>query len=325
MRLLITAMVCLALPSLAQEDDLAPLAQPAKPKPKPPVAKPKPAAAKIKPGTPKGRPAVVVDDDLAPLPVSKGELIVKVLPATVTGATVFVDGKEQGPAPSTQPVAPGEHTVSVKRPGFANFVKKVTIGANKQVEVDARLTATLAVLTITSDVPDAQVLISNKLIGMTPIADREWPPGTFEVTVRKDGFKDDRQMLTFAAGRDYPVAVRFKPVAVAVAPALPSDRPLETSLVPGTSSDAPLDVTATSDQGAPVYKRWYFWAGIAAVVAAGVGVGVAVNQANAAPRPSVLQDFRDKCATLANCTTIDRCLNVDCNATRLNSSGGVSF
>jgi hypothetical protein len=307
-RALFAALVCVALPALAQEDDLAPLAPIGKPKPKAPSplvrAKPKPpGGARPAPVKPK---APVDDDDLAPLSVPKGELVVKVAPPTVSGAVVLVDGKEVGSAPSTQSVAAGEHTVTVKRPGFANFVKKVAVAVGKSVEVDAKMTAVSAVLTISSDVPEAQVFINNRLIGTTPIVEREWPPGTYDLTVRKEGFKEDKQSATLVAGRDSPISVKFKPVATAVATVrVPSDRPIDTSLTPTAYAEEPVSVVAAAPVDTPVYQRWYFWVGVAAVVAAGVGIGVAVNQAGAKPRDLMFNDFKAK-----NGKYPDSCINV---------------
>lgn len=312
MRSLIAILACLAVPALAQEDDLAPLAPLAKPKPKPPAAKPKPRPVVAKPPLAKPKPAPVADDDLAPLSFARGELVVKVLPATVTNAVLLVDGKELGTAPSTQSLSPGEHTVTIKRPGYSNFVKKVTVAVGKSVELDAKLNAVQAVLTVSSDVPDAQVLINNKLIGTTPIAEREWPAGTYEITIRKEGFKEDKQSVTFVAGRDYPISVKFKPPVTTTVAALPttSDRPLDTSLTPTAMNDSPLAVVTPATTETPLYQRWYFWAGIVAVVAAGVGIGVAVNQAGAKPRPLAYKDFcvngvcPTACINLATCSAV---------------------
>lgn len=305
-RVLFTALLCVALPSLAEdEDDLAPLAPIAKPKPKAAPVRPKAPPVRPKAVVPKAKPPTpVADDDLTPLGVAKGELVVRVLPATVTGAVLMVDGKEVGGAPSTQSLTPGEHTVMVKRPGFSNFVKKVTIAANKTIELDAKLAAVFAVLTVSSDVPEAQVLINNKLIGTTPIAEREWPAGTFEITIRKESFKEDKQTVTFVAGRDYPISVKFKPPPPAVVATVTPDRPVETSLVPPVS-EPPLAVTAPAPGDAPLYQRWYFWAGVAVVVAAGVGVGIAVAQPSAKPRALTFKDFNDP--TIASCINIAPC------------------
>ncbi len=320
MRFWLTLALCFSLPSLAQEDDdLAPLA-PSKPKAKapapPPVRRPPPPAkAKAPPPPPKqGKAQPPADDDLAPLAPAKGELLVKV-PATLSGATLLVDGKEVGPLPSAaQSFSPGEHTVMVKRVGFANFVKKVTVTTGKTVELDVKMAPTTAVLTITSDVADAQVYINNKLIGTTPITEREWPAGTYEITLKKDGFKDEKQSLALAVGRDYPVSVKLKsltPAVVAAAPTVttppPSDRPVDTSLEPANLQDTPLAVSTPVQPESPIYQRWYFWVGVGAVVAAGVTTGLLVAQPGAKPRPLGYKDFCENGVCSSGCEKTGTC------------------
>jgi hypothetical protein len=279
LRPVFAVLVCLlAVPAFAQDDDLAPLA-PTKPKPAP--AKPKPAPAKPKPAPVAKPKPVAVDDDLAPLaPVApkQGELSVK-LATAVSGASVSIDGKELASSAAAQSLPPGEHTVQVRRPGYAVFVKKVTVVAGRPVEVSVSLVATAAVLSVTSDVSDAQVFVNGRQVGTAPLRDLEVPPGSVEISVRKAGFKEDKQRLTLLAGKDYPVQVKFNPgalTAVAV-----SDRPVETDLTPGPTHASTVDTgitTAPTVADAPIYQRWYFWAGVAAVVvAAGVGVAVGVN------------------------------------------------
>lgn len=266
------AIVCLLTHSAfaADDDDLAPLT---------PIKKqPAKAPAKKAPPPRRGPPATKHsgDDDLTPLPplATKAELTVK-LATNISGALLVIDGKEVGVLPlGGQAVAAGEHQVLVKRPGFAPFSKKVTVQVGKPLELEAKLAPVAAVLSVTSDVPDAQVLVNGRAIGMAPIADYELPPGVVEVAVTKEGFREDRQKLTLVAGKDYPVVVKFNPPVVAA-----SDRPVETRLVPGPVAAGPLTVTDTT-RVTPVYERWYFWAGVAAVVvAAAVGTTVGVTAA----------------------------------------------
>ncbi len=274
--------LCVALPSWAggDEDDLAPLTPVKKAPAKPPPAKklPPPPPPVVKKAPAVKRP--VVEDDLAPLTpvVSRAEVTVKVV-NTVANAMLFIDGREVGALPlPAQTLTAGEHTISVRRPGFAPFTKKVVV-ANRPLPIDAKLTPIAAVLTVTCDVPEAQVFLNGKLLGVAPLKDREVAAGTVEVTV-KDGAREEKQKLTLVAGHDYPVAVRFNPVVeVARAPVV-SDRPVETSLTPTTPLEpSPLEVTAPAPS-TPVYQRWYFWAAIGAVVvAAGVGTAVGVSAA----------------------------------------------
>ncbi len=278
---LLLAVFAFSQTSFAQDDDdLAPLA-PKKPKP---AAKPKPAP-KPKPAVKPAVKALVEDDDLAPLASSKGDLNIK-LPQGLSNAIVSIDNKDVGPfpiGPQTLPV--GEHSVKVRRLGYADFVKKVTVLSGKTVDVEAKLTAVNAILSVTSDVPEAQVFVNGRLAGTAPISELEVPAGVTEINVRKTGFKDDIKRLTLIAGKDYPVVVKFNPGTTTTVVAT-SDRPAETKLTP---DEDPSLVTGpavtTTVEETPIYGRWYFWAGVAAVaVGAVVITGVVVNN-NQPPLP----------------------------------------
>lgn len=265
--LLLAALVSVSA-SAQDDDDLAPLAPIGKPKPKP-AAKPKP---KPKPAKPK------VEDDLAPIaPIAKtGEVTVKVA-GGISRATLSIDGKEAGQLPlAPQSLSVGEHTITVKRAGYAQFVKKVTIAGGKQLEVEAKLAPVSAVISVKSDVDDAQVLINGRLVGTAPVSDYEFPPGPVTISVIKEGFKEDKQKLTLVAGKDYPIEVKFKAASLAAT----TDRPIETTLTPVTPvAAAPIEVKKGPTE-TPIYQRWYFWAGVGAVVVAAVAIPVGITAAN---------------------------------------------
>ena len=274
LRFSMVLLLAVALPTAAwaqDDDDLAPLAPLGKPKPKP---KPKPKAQPKPKATPKATP---VDDELAPIaPIAaKGELTVKVS-AALAGAILSIDGKEVGALPlPPQSTATGERTVTVKKPGYAAFVKKVLVPGGKNVEVEAKLTAVAAVLSVTSDSPGAQVLLNGRSIGTVPLNDVEVPAGPAEVTVIKEGFREESQKINFVAGKEYPVVVKFNAPTVAS-----SDRPTDTKLTPNlVQNDVPITgVSAAPSE--PITSKWYFWAGIAAgavAIAAGVSAGVVVG------------------------------------------------
>lgn len=295
--------VALSTSAFAQDDDdeLAPLA-PFKPGVK---AKPKPKAK------PKARPAVkpkpvADDDDLVPIaPIAaKGDLVIK-LATQVSGAVLSIDGKDVGTLPlSAQSVAAGEHTVTVKRPGFAAFVKKVQVPGGKSVDVEAKLTPVAAVLSVTSDVEGATVLLNGRAIGTVPLTDVEVPAGPAEVTVLKEGFREDSQKITFVAGRDYPVSVKFNAGTERTLAA--SDRPVNTTLTPGVTDTGGALGVSQAPPAEPITSKWYFWVGIAAGVAAVAGASVAVASASA-PKPLTPQD-------ICGAEGCDACIGLTCFA-----------
>ena len=289
--------VALSTTAFAQDDDdLAPLAPLGKPKPK---AKPKPRPAPKKPAA---KPAPIAEDDLVPIaPIAaKGDLLVKVA-ANLAGSILSIDGKEIGALPlPPQNIPSGEHMVTVKRPGYAAFAKKVQIPGGKSVEVEAKLTATAAVLSVTSDVPGAEVLLNGRSIGTVPLNDVEVPPGPAEIAVIKQGFREETQKINFVVGREYPIVVKFNAVA-----AVESDRPVDTRLTPNAASSAPVTGVALAPSE-PITTKWYFWAGVAAGVAA-VAIGVGAGVASGQPKPLTEQQI---CGT-GGC---DGCIGLTCGA-----------
>ncbi len=262
-------------PAFAQEDDLlAPLTPATKEKPKRTKKPPK-----------EKKPAPKPDDELlAPLtPSGKTELIVK-LAVPVKGAKLFVDDNEVGAFP-VQPltVSPGEHTIAVKRAGYGDFVKKVTVAAGKSTEVVAALEAVAGFLSVTADVPDAQVFLDGSPLGTAPLTEVLLPPGNHEVAVRKEGHRPDVQRLAVRAGKEYQINARLEP-EVAVA-AVTTDRPERTELLPPVTAGPELPIeTVTQVDEEPLYKKWYVWAGVGAVVVAASTTAIVVNNQNVRAR-----------------------------------------
>lgn len=255
------SLVGLSTQALAQADDeLAPLAPLARPKPKPKPVKAKP------------RPKVPSEDDLAPIMAipKQGELWVKVS-ANQLGAVLFIDSKEVGVLPlPPQSLPVGEHSVLVQRLGHAAFVKKVVILGGKSVEVEAKLTPVAAVLSVTSDVPGAQVILNGRSIGTAPLNGVEVPPGPSELVVVKEGFVEESQRINLMAGKEYPVAIRFSQAQAS------RDRPEKARLTPDIDSAPGFTGVSAPAAPEPITSKWYFWAGIAAGVAAGVTTAVVI-------------------------------------------------
>jgi len=279
-RALVFAVAALvALPAAAQDDDLAPLVpipdKKPKKKPKPrPKKKPKPVAA---------------DDDLAPLVVAKTRLAVKLSP-DVSDAVLEIDGDEAGILPlEAVEVKPGERTVTVKRKGFANFSKKVKVASGKTVDLKVELKAVAAVVSVTG-VEGADVLFRGRMLGLTPLGQVEVPPGTGELVVRKAGFKDHSEIMTLAAGKDYPLAVDLTAAGATTTIVATSDRPVETTLTPDITDDTPPISTTKTVSDGPITSKWYFWAGVAAVgVAVIAGTAVGVSSANQTPSNGTIE------------------------------------
>ncbi|MBK7863884.1 MAG: PEGA domain-containing protein [Archangiaceae bacterium] len=250
-----------SVPALAQDDDELPALPAAKPKPKPNRPKPKPAAKK--------QAAPISDDDLPALPAQKGDLVVK-LATPMKGARLTIDDREIGLLPQPmQSLTAGEHTLTVRRLGYALFSKKVVVAANKTSEVAVSLEAVSAVLTVSSDVAGAQVFVNGRLAGTAPLIELEVPPGSLEVAVKKDGYHDGSQVLTARPGKDYPIEVKLGAPITSTVVATNSDAPLNTELTPSTTAAGePITGAEATYDPNPFYKTWWFWTATVVVVTA---------------------------------------------------------
>jgi hypothetical protein len=254
----------------AQDDLVAPLA--------PPKAK---AKKKKKPDKPAPR---------AKEEAPQGHVVIS-LQAPSKGAVLLIDGVEVGPV-STAPhaVAPGDHSITVKRLGYADFTKKVSVPQGGTAKLDVSLEAVAGVVSIQSDVANANVFVDGEPYGQTPLRDLLLLPGPHEILVKKDGFQEETSKLVVKAGKEDHVRLSLKPVEVVAAapppPAKPppNENPLldpPDALTPkgegltSTSAFSPVGTEKTLD-GRPWYGQWYVWAGGAAV-AAGVTTGLVLN------------------------------------------------
>jgi hypothetical protein len=325
-RIVLVALVTvLAAPSsaFAQDDDLlaplTPQTKPSKPKTgktrvvKKKPAREKPAKVTKKPAKPKGgatargkaakKPVEPTGDDdlLAPLAPKKTELMVRIT-GGVRGAKLQVDGKDIGSlsaAPVPVEVTPGEHLLVVRKPGYAEFTKRIDIQEGAQQEVAVSLDATMGFATLTADVAGAVALVDGVEVGPVPQGNVLLKPGSREIEFRAPGFKPDVHNITVFAGRNYSVEGTMRPMvdtSVASAdvpkkPVLDPSRTDDDEMAPGlTARDLEPETEVSS--GKPWYGRWYVWAGVGAVVAAGTVGAVMATQGGSAP---VLDANNDVC------------------------------
>ncbi|HEX8702818.1 MAG TPA: PEGA domain-containing protein, partial [Myxococcaceae bacterium] len=184
-RLAVLALVTvLAAPqAFAQDDDLLVPMEPAKPasKSKPKVTKKRPAKKPSTSKKPTPAPAAPEDELVVPMaPVTKTELLVKLL-GGVKGARLYVDNKDVGALPGAAvAVEPGEHTIIVRRPGFAEFSRRINVDEGKTQEVSVALDAVAGVVSVTADVPNAKVTINGQPRGQAPLTGIELKPGSHE-------------------------------------------------------------------------------------------------------------------------------------------------
>ncbi|MCP3144038.1 PEGA domain-containing protein [Pyxidicoccus xibeiensis] len=313
-RLVLYALVTvLAVPSsaLAQDDDLLAPPTPSKSRSKsgkPPgktkVVKKKPARVTKKPAGKSKAPAKsrtakkppvadpIEDDLLAPPTLKKTELLVRIS-GSVRGAKLLVDGKDAGTltaAPIPVEVAPGEHLLVVRKPGYAEYTKRVDVKEGAQQELTVSLDATMGFATLTADVAGVVAFVDGQEVGPVPQGNVLLKPGSREIEFRAPGFKPDVHNITVFAGRSYDVTGTMRPsIDTSVAASDPGrSKPSVTEPTIPQDTSPGLDIGAEAppevSSGKPWYGRWYVWAGVGAVVAAGT-VGAVMATQGGTPDP----------------------------------------
>jgi hypothetical protein len=277
---LIALVFCLVAPCAfgqgSDDDLLEPLTPSSSSKGKPAKAK-KPAKV-IKGKKPAKATAEAVQEDesdlLTPL-VKKTELLVKFNGGT-RGTRLLVDDKELGSV-SKNPVEvdAGEHTVVVRKPGYRDFSRRITVKQGERAELAVSLEATAGFVSVKADIAGARVLVDGEERGRTPIDDLLLSAGSHEIVVEQEGFRPESQRIAVRAGKEYTVNVNLRPGALAKA-----DEPRAPVLTPSAVAEpSPLvPKSAEVAPSKPLTQRWYFWAGVGAVVAAAaVGTVVATS------------------------------------------------
>lgn len=124
----------------------------------------------------------------------------------VTGARIELDGVDAGQSPLAEPLrtSSGEHVLTVIAPGHAPSRQRVSVAGGRKASVKVTLepvTGRLALLSVSTRVPDAEVVVDGKPVGKTPLAGPiALAPGRRVVDVIRPGYRRERRVLDLAGG-----------------------------------------------------------------------------------------------------------------------------
>lgn len=131
------------------------------------------------------------------------DLSVKTSPS---GCNVFLNGQPRGSTTqegflNLDGLKPGNYTVTVRKPGYAEQQKTVTLynGVNQQISFS--LAATPGSLNVSVNVPGAQIEIGGAGSYNNRVTNLQLYPGRYNVTVSKPGFRTTTQEVEIAPGR----------------------------------------------------------------------------------------------------------------------------
>ncbi len=133
----------------------------------------------------------------------------------VEGTQVFLDGTVLGAAPlDIKDIAPGEHIVEVKAPGYTTQSKKILAVAGKSEVLQFTMLLTSegnATIKVVSQVPGAQVYIDGESVGTAP-QEKSVSAGEHFVVVSKPGYGKIEHKINAKGGEVYPITAELREV-----------------------------------------------------------------------------------------------------------------
>jgi hypothetical protein len=112
------------------------------------------------------------------------------------GATATLDGNAAMACktPCTLNAPPGRHNVSIVMPGFQIEHRELNVGSSPQEMAPVVLRAAVGTLMLTSVPQGASVSVDGKKSAMVTPAQIPLAPGTYMITVEKDGHQATTQI-----------------------------------------------------------------------------------------------------------------------------------
>jgi hypothetical protein len=133
---------------------------------------------------------------------------------------------------------PGRHTIAARKPGFTPLYVDRDLHPGESAEMELRMEPLPARVQVSSNVPGSSVLVDGKGVGVAPW-DADMAPGRHTIRVTATGY-------------------------------LPHES--ELSLGPGDAARVTATLAVIPPKPTPIYRRWWFWSGLAVVVG-GVATG----------------------------------------------------
>ena len=129
---------------------------------------------------------------------------------------LYIDGAYSGETPHEISLSPGAHEIVVEKNGYKTQKETVQVRVGKEINVKILLEAVGGSIAVKSEPSSANVYLDGRLIGETPDTITDLKPLRYNVTVKKEGYKDWSKTVELGSGEE--VAITADLVKVAVAP-----------------------------------------------------------------------------------------------------------
>lgn len=156
------------------------------------------------------------------------------------GASVFLNNEQRGITPLEISEVPfGKYALQLKLKGYKDQQQDVELNAdNATLDVPVTLeksTPAVGTLVIESSPDGAFIVISSKVVGVTPKTLPNTKAGKHNITLKKDGYQDYTETIRVKQDQTAKMNATLTPIPkVVVPPPPPPERPKEPELKPGT-------------------------------------------------------------------------------------------
>lgn len=119
------------------------------------------------------------------------------------GAEIAFDGANLCQSPCTLTgIAPGQHSISASKPGFASASRALSLGSGANTSVALQLSQLTAIITVSSTPAGAAIVIDGKDSGkLTPAQIVLDKPGKHAITIRRYGYLEAGSSVNVEAGQ----------------------------------------------------------------------------------------------------------------------------
>jgi hypothetical protein len=183
-------------PAPAAEPQPAPAAEP-QPAPAPPPAPSPPPP----PAPPPAPPPPAPPPPSAPVEAPAATGILRVS-SKVSGATVWLDNVELGPAPLSRAVAPGPHSLRVSADFHTPMVRQITVEPDRTVAVDAQLLPGEGTVEFVIDVPGGEVVLDGAARSKLPVRLSAMTPGEHRYLITAPGREPVSGQFSWSRGKN---------------------------------------------------------------------------------------------------------------------------
>lgn len=115
-------------------------------------------------------------------------------------AMIYIEGIKHGTTPLMLKLEKGLRTIEIRKSGYEPWKQNVKIMAGDMIEIKAELTQSKGGLEVNSRPSDADVTISGKLLGKTPLFLKDIPPEKTIVEVRKNCYAPESRTISIKSG-----------------------------------------------------------------------------------------------------------------------------